>query len=149
MLIPTPAPWLAVGLVGLTALLVLLRDIGLVAVPFPQSRRQVRQSVLGMQPSSGALMFGFEMGTGARTYMTGAAPYIVVVGALVADGHGPVPGVLTGVGFGLGRGLIPLARKLHSNEHIWDTWTYKYAKRTLPVMSALATTALIVGLISS
>lgn len=139
LLVPTPPVWLAVALVGLTAALVVLRDTGLAAVPFPQNARQVRQSVTKMHPASGALMFGFELGTGARTFMTGAAPYIAIAAVLVAGGHGMLPGLLAGAGFGLGRGLVPVERALPGGEHGWDEWIRKHGEGALPVLGAGAT----------
>jgi hypothetical protein len=140
LLVPALPPIVAIALVALAAVLVLLRDTGLVAVPFPQNQRQVRQSVLQMQPASGAVMFGFELGTGARTFMTGAAPYVAIIAALVADGPGPLPAVLAGAGFGLGRGLVPIDRKLHGDWSRWEAWIGQYGRRTVPVVGTIATT---------
>lgn len=118
-------------------IVVLLRDMGIIPVRFPQSQRQVRQSVLRMTPAIGALMFGFELGTGARTFMTGAAPYVALIAALLAGG--PLAGVLAGLGFGLGRGLVPIDRRMRQDEERWDAWLRAHGKRTLPVLSAIAT----------
>jgi hypothetical protein len=98
-----------VGVVIVMMLLALANDAGVISVPLPQNRRQVRQSVLAMEPSAGAAMFGYEMGTGMRTFMTGAAPYVVVAAILVSN-SGLVAGIMAGLGFGFGRGLVPLAR---------------------------------------
>lgn len=129
LLIPSVPSWVSLALLGLIAALVLLRDSGIVAVPFPQNPRQVRQSVLRMHPASGALMFGFELGTGARTYMTGAAPFIAIMAVLTTQGHGLFAGVLAGAGFGLGRGLIPLDRRFHRGEDAWDHWIRRHGNR--------------------
>lgn len=140
LLVPLLPGVLVASLIGATALVVLLHDAGIRRFPFPQNARQVRQTVVQMQPASGALMFGFELGTGVRTYVTGAAPYIAVVAALAADGHEPLPGILLGVGFGLGRGLVPLDRRIQGDETNWDRWVSQHGKRTLPLVGALATT---------
>lgn len=134
--IASPPQWLALILLGATAVLVLLRDGGLVAIPFPQNARQVRQSVLRMHPSSGALMFGFELGTGVRTHMTAVAPYIIVVAVLTA-GADLSAGVLAGTGFGLGRGLVPLGRMVHHSGEAWDDWVRRHGERKLPVAAAV------------
>lgn len=148
MLAPPPPRWLTLTVIGAVAFAVVLRDLRIIDVPLPQNRRQVRQSVLSMEPASGALMFGFEMGTGARTYMTGAAPYIAVVAVLAAGGSDPLPGLLAGIGFGLGRGLVPLASSLHHDEDAWERWTRTYAMRAVPVTSAVTTTMLAVAAVT-
>lgn len=139
MLIPSVPWWLAFGMAGLTAILVLLRDTNLIGVPFPQNPRQVRQSVIHLHPVVGASMFGFELGSGVRTHLTGAAPYIVIVGVLMADVYGRLPGVLAGLGFGLGRGLVPLERRTRGHDGSWSSWIRRYGRTVLPVLSALAT----------
>lgn len=144
LLIPATPLWMASGLIGFTALLVVLNDSGTLVVPFPQNHRQVRQTVIDMQPAAGAPMFGFEMGTGARTHVTGSAPYIVVVAALLADGYG-LAGLLAGLGFGLGRGLVPLDRRMHHHEEAWGRWILHHGKLALPLVSAATTTAVAVA----
>jgi hypothetical protein len=138
LLVPQ-ASWWAIPAVALVLILVVLHDTGLVSIRFPQNERQVRQTVVRMQPASGALMFGFELGTGARTYMTGAAPYVAITAALLAGSPDFLPGLLVGVGFGLGRGLVPMSRRMHRSEDTWDAWIRRRGARTLPVSSAIAT----------
>lgn len=85
--------------------------------------------MLRMRPTVGALMFGFELGTGVRTLVTGSAPYLaVLVCILVADWH---VSLAAGLGFGVGRGLLPLDR-FHAGPDFWDGRlsgsTYQVAK---------------------
>jgi hypothetical protein len=112
--------------------------------PFPQNARQVRQSVVHQHPAIGAVMFGFELGTGARPFMTGAAPYVAITAAVMTTWWAPLSGVLAGVGFGLGRGLVPLERRLHHGDDRWDAWVQRHGARALPLASTFATTALAV-----
>lgn len=147
LFVPPPGPWLPFGLVALVTVLVVVRDANLYPVRLPQNHRQVRQSVLHMPGSAGALMFGFELGTGVRTYLTGAAPYIAVTAAILADGGVMLHALLVGVGFGLGRGLVPIVRWLHDDADAWDSWIRRYGERTLPVSSALATALVAVAIL--
>lgn len=67
----------------------------------PQNRRLIPQHVALKGPAVGAFQFGFEMGTGVRTYVTAVAPYVLLPGVLLFGDL--VTGTLAGVGFGLGR----------------------------------------------
>lgn len=121
----------------LAATLLLATDLGLWRLRLPQNARQVRVAVLEMRDSVGAAMFGFELGTGARTYMTGTAPYLAVLTvALVGGGW---EGLLGGVGFGVGRGLLPLDRELRSDRESWDIQIRTWSAHVLPVASLAGT----------
>jgi hypothetical protein len=102
------------------AVLAVLRDAGLVRLPLPQNSRQIPHEVLaGARPGRGALRFGFELGTGVRTYLSASAPYVVAAALLLA-GSGPLAAVLAGVGFGAGRAATPLVRHAHGDGERWD-----------------------------
>ena len=76
----------------------LVRDLGVVRFWMPENRRQVRQTVLRLRPVVGDLMFGFELGTGARTFVPATAPYLVALSVIVvADGF--ISGLVAGAGF--------------------------------------------------
>jgi hypothetical protein len=106
---PVPVA-LRYGVLVTVAALAVLRDAGLVRLPLPQSSRQIPREVLATgRPGRGALQFGFELGTGVRTYLSASAPYVVAAALLLA-GPGPVAAVLAGAGFGAGRAATPLAR---------------------------------------
>ena len=95
------------------ALVVGLARVGPLAyrIPLPENRRQIPTEVFNGGLVRGALRFGFELGTGARTYVPAPAPYVLLLVLLLAW----LPlglAVLVALGFGLGRGLplmIPLA----------------------------------------
>lgn len=73
-------------------------------IRLPQNRRLVPQYVPSMGPVWGAAQFGFEMGTGVRTFVTAASPYILV--AWLAFFAMPWTMLLLGaLGFGIGRGI--------------------------------------------
>jgi hypothetical protein len=115
---PIPPGWRYASIVAV-ALLGLLRDAGAVRFPLPQNTRQVPQDVLQRSLTGGALQFGFELGTGVRTYVSSTAPYVVAIGLVLAAPGLPVA-LLTGAGFGLGRAATPLARFLSGTGDAWD-----------------------------
>ena len=125
----------------------LARDVGLVRFWLPENRRQVRQTVLRLLPVIGDAMFGFELGTGARTYVPATAPYLAAVAVIVAS-DGFVPGLVAGAGFGLGRGLVVVDRMLRRNRQGWDKTMKRYAK-ALPVVGLVATAALLLALLTN
>jgi hypothetical protein len=72
------------------------------------------------RPLSVALQFGFELGTGVRTYVPSAMPYVLALGLLL---HlVPLLGaVAAGVGFGLGRAAMIWLRYQSLDRDRWDT----------------------------
>ncbi|MEU4778770.1 hypothetical protein [Micromonospora sp. NPDC023633] len=115
---PLPVPWRYAGIVAV-AVLGLLREVGLVSIRLPQNARQVPQDVLQRSLRRGALQFGFEMGTGVRTYVSASAPYVLAV-ALLLGGQRLHVAMLAGIGFGVGRALTPLARRAAGTGDRWD-----------------------------
>lgn len=85
----------------------------------PQNHRQVPQSITARATVDGPLQFGFEMGTGVRTYMPTALPHALLLTVLLIGGLGP--GLVAGLGFGLGRALMPLTRARAPHPAAWDT----------------------------
>jgi hypothetical protein len=99
------------------AVTALLRETGLLRLPLPQNSRQIGQEVL-RNPLRGALQFGFELGTGVRTYVSATAPYAVAAAVLLA---GSLPAaLLAGLGFGAGRAVTPLLRQASADQAGWD-----------------------------
>lgn len=115
---PLPVPWRYAGIVAV-AVLGLLREVGLVPIRLPQNARQVPQDVLQRSLRRGALQFGFEMGTGVRTYVSASAPYVLAV-AVLLGGQRPHVAMLAGIGFGVGRAMTPLARRAAGTGDRWD-----------------------------
>lgn len=113
--LPPPARYLTV--LGF-ALVAVLRDAGIVRFRLPQNARQVPREVL-RRPVRGALRFGFELGTGVRTYLSATAPYAVAVALLLLTPQ-PLDAVLAGAGFGLGRAATPLIRFASGAGEEWD-----------------------------
>jgi hypothetical protein len=116
LLAPVPAPvrWLAI--LG-AAVLGVLREFQVLRFPLPQNARLIPQRVLQYRPYTGVLQFGFELGTGVRTYVSSSAPYVLVV-AVLAGGQGLAVALVAGLGFGVGRGLTAAL----SNQTGGDAW---------------------------
>ncbi|MGH9149385.1 MAG: hypothetical protein ACRD0F_03505 [Acidimicrobiales bacterium] len=73
-------------------------------VRLPESRRQIPAEVFGGGLVRGAYRFGFELGTGVRTYVPSPAPYLVLA-AVVLGRLTLAQAVLVSAGFGIGRAL--------------------------------------------
>lgn len=118
-----------------------LREVGIVHFKLPQNARLVPQKVVDAGPRAGALQFGFEMGTGIRTYVTSSLPYLLVL--MVFLSASAMETLLAGIGFGAGRALMSTTRSWSRSVNKWDLelareeqllriWTY--------VLGALAVT---------
>lgn len=99
-------------------LAILAIDLGVADISLPQRKRQVPLSISVRGNLLGPFQFGFEMGTGVRTYVTAAFPY-ALVGVLLLFG-GWSSGLFAGVGFAAGRSLMPLLRQFSENRDGWD-----------------------------
>jgi hypothetical protein len=130
-----PRTWLAAGI------LAVMLGFELAGRPLnlPQRRRLVPQEVIRRADVEGPLQFGFEMGTGVRTFMPTALPHALVVFVVLLGGLGP--GVLAGLGFGLGRALMPVARSGHGDPARWD----RLLARRLRLVARLCATAFAVA----
>lgn len=107
-----PAPLdvaLAVALGALASLVAVVNGAGF-GDRLPQARRLVPASVLGRASSAPAIQFGFEMGSGYRTFSPSGLPLMGVLFALGSGGL--VAGTVVWLGFGLGRSAFALGRNL-------------------------------------
>jgi hypothetical protein len=135
----TPAPepvryWVVVAVAAVGV----LRDAEVVRFPLPQNARQVPQTVLTGDVARGSLRFGFEMGTGVRTYVSSTVPYVLVV-ALLLTAPELVTAVAAGAGFGLGRALTPTARRASRDGETWDAVLHT-SLRAIKIVGGLAVT---------
>lgn len=115
-------PWLPEP-VRLGAIVVLLvavaaHEFGLLHLHLPQNARQVPQWVIDEGGRYGALQFGFEMGTGARTFMTSGLPHVLLLAVLLTASW-PYA-LLAGLLFGGGRAWMALTRLWHPDPARWD-----------------------------
>lgn len=87
-------------------------------------------------PNFGSFEFGFELGTGVRTYVTSSLPYALVLAVtFVSD----LPSaLLAGVGFGLGR-LVMTVTAVRFDDHRegWTSWSDSWDRHALPLQSVL------------
>lgn len=129
-----PAPARLAAFVGL-ATVVWLRHFGL-SVALPQRARQIPREVFDAPPHIAAWRFGVELGLGFRTYVTSDAAYLLA-GAVVLLWPDPALAAAAGVGFGVGRGLMPTARAFSQAPERWD----ERLSVALPLVKVVATLA--------
>jgi hypothetical protein len=103
---------------------------------WPQNARQVPQAVRRREPRAALLQFGFELGTGMRTFVTSRAPYVVVA-VLVVGGLSILQALAVGAGFGVGRALMPVTRGMHGSADDWDGRLEQAARPLKVVATAL------------
>jgi hypothetical protein len=126
------------------ALFVLAGECGLHRVTLPHRRAQVPSAVIGAGSDTGALQFGFEMGTGVRTHMPSNLPYLPLVAVLLVA-NWPAA-LLAGAGFGLGRAAMALGRHHSRDPDWWDHQWRRYARPLRIVLTLTATTLLIAAI---
>ncbi|MGW1542018.1 hypothetical protein ACWCPM_17600 [Streptomyces sp. NPDC002309] len=132
------------GLILAAASAAALRDAGRLTLRLPQNARQIPQDVLRRHLARGALQFGFELGTGVRTYVSASAPYAIAVAVLLSGGSS-APALAAGLGFGAGRALTPALRRLSGDGENWDDRLARRLTGMTVLSSALiATTAFVV-----
>ncbi|MQY08144.1 hypothetical protein [Actinomadura macrotermitis] len=100
---PLPSSARALAIVAVAALGA-AREFGLLSIPLPQNARQIPQEVLQTRLRRGSLQFGFELGTGVRTYVSASTPYVLALGLLLSH-QGPFATAAAGSAFGAGRAL--------------------------------------------
>ena len=126
LLTPVP-PVVRHVLVVVLAVAGVLRDAEVVRFPLPQNARQVPQDVLTRDVARGSLQFGFEMGTGVRTYVSSTVPYVLVA-AVLLTAPDVVTAAATGIGFGVGRAITPTARHASADGERWDDALHTYLR---------------------
>ncbi len=135
-------PSVRVGVLGLVAVVVLGAEVCGRGLRLPQNARAVPVTVIHQGPVAGPLQFGFEMGTGLRTYMTSGAPHVLLVALVLLSG--PLGGVVAGLGFGLGRAMMTAARGAADTPREWDR-TFSRQRRPVGLMCAAAVMLLVVS----
>jgi hypothetical protein len=118
-LLPPAARWALVGAAGLT---LASRAVGVVRFPLPENRRLVPETVFLSGPRWSAVQFGVEMGSGVRTYVTSAVPYLLAVAVLCVAS--PLQAWAAGAGFAAGRVLMTVASAHRQDPATWrEAWT--------------------------
>lgn len=117
-LLPAPARWV---LFAVAALPVLGREVGWWRFRVPENARLVPEDVQHLR-EWGALQFGFEMGTGMRTYSPSALPHLALLAVVLVV---PFPvAFAVAAGFAAGRLAMPLLSNAWSDDGSWtELWT--------------------------
>jgi hypothetical protein len=110
--------------------------MGWLHLDLPQNRRQVPIWIVRAGSRSGALQFGYELGTGLRTYVPSSLPHLALVAILLQAGW--AQGLLAGMAFGAGRAAMTLARHYHGDT---DEWDKNLVNRRRPVRVLLGVSA--------
>ena len=115
-----PGPVRAV-VFGAAALVVLGRELGLWRFRVPENARLVPEDVQH-QGHWGALQFGFEMGTGMRTYSPSALPHLALAAVVIVV---PLPAAFAvAAGFAAGRWAMPVLSNGWSDDGAWtELWS--------------------------
>ena len=105
---------------GMAALAVLGRELGAWRFKVPENARLVPEEVQH-RGQWGALQFGFEMGTGMRTYSPSALPHLALAAVVLVVPLPVAPAVA--VGFAVGRLAMPVLSNAWSDDGAWtEIW---------------------------
>jgi hypothetical protein len=142
-LLPAPARYTLFALVTVP---VLLREVGLVRFPVPQNARLVPEDVQHLR-RWGALQFGFEMGTGMRTYSPSALPHLVLAAVLLVV---PLPAAFAlAAGFALGRLAMPLLSNAWSEDGSWTAVWARAERVVRPLLALTCVGSLAIAMLST
>ncbi|MFN2556489.1 MAG: hypothetical protein ABR592_06365 [Nitriliruptorales bacterium] len=115
---PLPLPLRSSLFLGV-AVLALLREFGVDAIPLPQPQRQVPREVFAAGLARGSLRFGFELGLGFRTYISASSTYVLASGIALLRFE-PMTAFAAACGFALGRAAPSWTRYWNGREEAWD-----------------------------
>ncbi|MGV9313786.1 hypothetical protein ACWDR0_16590 [Streptomyces sp. NPDC003691] len=104
-------------------------ETGLLPFRMPQNARLVPSDIVVRTDGSGALQFGFEMGTGLRTFVPSHLPYAAIAVLLFAGPWWATP--LGGLAFALGRALMVGSSVRSGDASVWDA---AFVKLRLPIL---------------
>lgn len=136
-LLPAPVRW---ALFALVALPVLGREAGLLRFRVPENARLVPEDVQHLR-HWGALQFGFEMGTGMRTYSPSALPHLALVAVVLVVPFGPA--LALAAGFAAGRLLMPVLANAWSDDGAWTAVWSRAEPVVRPVLALAAVGSLV------
>ena len=130
-------------LLGIGAVLIWMCKQGLLSqvISLPESHRQIPAEVFGGSLVRGAYRFGFELGTGVRTYVPSPAPYILIL-AIVLARLTLVNALLVGLGFGLGR-AIPLMLQVSATSQ--QRFSHEFLQGTASVAPTATALLVLIG----
>jgi hypothetical protein len=130
---------------GLGGLLAIARDLRVISFSLPENRRLVPRTLFYRGHRRAALQFGFELGTGVRTYLPASGPYVLALAAALASDALAVP-ILIGAGFGAGRAIMTWSR--YFSRHVADAWDARLRadSRWIVRVGTVASSMVVVGL---
>ncbi|MFH8615029.1 hypothetical protein ACH4E8_08115 [Streptomyces sp. NPDC017979] len=134
-----PLPALTAAL-ALATVLFLAIESGLLPFRMPQNARLVPSDIVVRTDGSGALQFGFEMGTGLRTFVPSHLPYAAIAVLLFGGPWWATP--LGGLAFAFGRSLM-VRSAVHSGDA--SAWDRAFAARRTRILALCWTVALLAG----
>ncbi|MEV0595951.1 hypothetical protein [Nonomuraea cavernae] len=105
-------------------------DTRIVPWRLPQNARQVPSDIIVRAEGQGAFQFGFEMGTGLRTYVPAHIPHALVAVALLGTPWWLAP--LLGLSFGAGRTIMVFSSVLSGDATAWDK---EFARHRTAILS--------------
>lgn len=116
-----------------------LRETGALSFALPENRRLVPEVVTRKGRILGPVQFGFEMGTGVRTYSPSALPHLCLVFIILfANLEMTIAGA---VGFAGARLLMALSSLAYSRDGLWSK---QWAEHSMLLARALAGASVIV-----
>lgn len=118
----------------------LLIDLAGRADVLPQSKRQIPIEVFTRPPAGAGFRFGTEYGSGLRTYLPTATAHLLAL-SIVLLMPGPRAAIVAGVGFGLGRAAMPIARAVDGTRDRWDAKLERCLPRIRAVVAVAGTFA--------
>ena len=142
-LVPTPV---RTAVFAMAALTVLGRELGIWRFRVPENARLVPEDVQH-RAQWGALQFGFEMGTGMRTYSPSALPHLVLAAVVLVV---PLPvAPLVAAGFAAGRFAMPVLSNAWSDDGGWTAVWVAAEPVVRPLLACTCVAALTVATLSA
>jgi hypothetical protein len=140
---PVPAA-IGTGVLGVLAVVAVMRDTSLLRFRRPECNRQVPRELLTTKGAVAVpLQFGFEMGTGLRTHLTATAPHLLACTILLIRPSLAIA-MLAGASFGIGRMLHPLLRLWsRTGGGAWDTSLSVWNDRIVATSTVLCAVAVV------
>ena len=146
MLRPLPVP-IRVGTMLIICMIAILRDLELVKIPLPENARQIPRSVFRRGIGQAAVHFGFELGTGVRTYVPTTIPYVLGVALLLLAPPYAIA-IAAGTGFALGRAAYLLLRLGSGEDSAWDSAFERWGRWVSPIGLLAAGSSLYIHLLA-
>jgi hypothetical protein len=141
-LLPAPVRWV---LFGAAALVVVVREAGIVSFRVPENARLVPERVQHLR-EWGAWQFGFEMGTGMRTYSPSALPHLALLAAMLVV---PFPAAFAlAAGFAAGRLAMPLMSNAWSDDGEWTAVWSRAEPVVRPVLALACAGSLVAAMLT-